>query len=188
MNAIGSKLLAATLIAALFGTLPAARADFEVTGPDGRRILLKDDGTWAYVETPGKEGAEEPSKEPPKVVGDAILSLERKADIPGGCAFALRMENTFPFEIHSLVPTFSATRADGTVYDSQHAGFRALRPGDSQRREIRFRGIACPEIARLQVSGGDRCVMGDLDKFAPPDGTCLARIKVTESDLVRFDK
>ena len=25
-----------------------ARADFEVAAPDGRRVLLKDDGTWKY--------------------------------------------------------------------------------------------------------------------------------------------
>ena len=42
---------------------PAAVADFEVTGPDGRRILLRQDGTWRYVEVKDKA---------------AILVLERR--------------------------------------------------------------------------------------------------------------
>ena len=32
----------------------AAHADFEVTGPDGRRIVLKDDGTWRYLDAKSK--------------------------------------------------------------------------------------------------------------------------------------
>jgi hypothetical protein len=40
----------------------------------------------------------------------------------------------------------------------------------------------------LQVSGGDRCVVGDLDRFSPADGQCLARVRVVASTLVRFDK
>ena len=51
-----------------------------------------------------------------------------------------------------------------------------------------FRGISCQEIARLQVSGGDRCVMGDLDRFSFDSGVCLSRVRVVESKLVRFDK
>jgi len=39
------------LVTALLpGWLPAAHADIEVTDPAGRRILLKDDGTWRVLE------------------------------------------------------------------------------------------------------------------------------------------
>src|SRR3977135_568603 len=83
------------LLVAGMGLLHAAQADFEVTGPDGRRILLKDEGTWRHVEAkknkrtnkkkgknPAKETKDkelakdkEPAKEKPKVVGEAVLRL-----------------------------------------------------------------------------------------------------------------
>jgi hypothetical protein len=180
------------LLAAAVGFALAAAADFEVTAPDGRRILLKDNGTWQYVDAKDKEQpkeqAREPVKEKPKVVGEAVLSLERRVDAGGGCVFGLRLANDFPHLIQSFVPTFSAIRSNGVVYDSKLSGFQSLKPGDSQSREILFRGISCQDIARLQVSGGDRCVMGELDRFSSEEGECLARIQVNPSGLVRFDK
>jgi hypothetical protein len=169
--------------AALALTLAVA-ADFEVTGPDGRRILLKDDGTWRYVEGKGGEAA----KEKPKVAGEAVLLLERREDGRGGCIFGLRLLNSFPHPIQSFVPTFSAIRSNDVAYDSVTTGFVTLKPGDSQSREILFRGISCQDVARLQVSGGDRCTMGDLDRFTFEEGACLKRVRIVPSVLVRFDK
>jgi hypothetical protein len=187
-----SKTAYGVALAAAVGLALAAAADFEVTAPDGRRILLKDDGTWQYVDAKGKEQpkeqAKEPAKEKPKFVGEAVLSLERREERAGGCAFGLRLVNNFPHPIQSLVPTFSAIRSNGVTYDSVVSGFQSLKPGDTQSREIRFRGISCQDIARLQVSGGDRCTMGDLDRFSFGEGECLARVRVVASDLVRFDK
>ena len=202
-----------TLLAALWmsaaGALQAAeaRGDFEVTGPDGRRILLREDGRWRYIEpkaeaAQGKEAdaqkkaGDEPTgedkqakdKEKPKPAGEAILTLERKLDGNRICRFALKLVNNLPFEVRSIVPEFSAYRANGVVYDTVFSAFQFIRPGDSQTREIRFEGIACPELVRLQVTGGDRCEMGDLDKFSLAKGVCLSHVRVVESNLIRFDK
>jgi len=180
----------ALLACAALGITPVVAADFQVDGPDGRRILLKDDKTWQYVDekdaaTP-KEAPKQPEK--PKVVGEAVLVLERRVEVAGGCLFGLRLTNNFPHVIQSLFPTFSAQRANDVIYDTATAGFQALKPGDSQNREIMFRNIACRDIARVQVSGGDRCVMGDLDRFAFDEGVCLSRVRVVASPLVRFEK
>ena len=189
----GIKAIGLLLVAGM-ALLHAARADFELTGPDGRRILLKDDGTWRHIEEKGKEPLKEnpetlkPETLKPETKGEAVLRLERKTEAGSSCRYELRLVNNLPYEIRSLVPGFSAHRANGVVYDSVLSGFQWLRPGDSQTREIQFRGITCQEIVRVQVVGGDRCVMGDLDRFAMPDGACLARIRVLASDVVRFDK
>lgn len=170
-----------------------ALADFEVTAPDGRRILLKDDNTWRYVDAKPAQAAApadaKPAAKPPaKETGEAVLQIESRADVDRNCRIQLRLVNHLPYEIRSLVPEFSAYRANGVVYDSLFASFQFIKPGDEQRREVRFRGIACQDISRLQVGGGDRCDMGDLDKFTPVKGKCLALIRVVPSDLVRFDK
>jgi hypothetical protein len=165
---------------------PVALADVELTGPDGRRIVLKDNGTWRYVEAEDKDQAEDKSKD----VGEAVLFLERKIERGSNCRFVLRLVNNLPYEIRSLVPYYSAYRADGVIYDTVSAGssFAAMKPGDKLVREIDFTGIVCRDIVRVQVVGGDRCDMGDLDKFSSVKGRCLARVRVVESDLVRFDK
>ena len=102
----------------------------------------------------------------------------------------MRLENKLPYEIRSLVPYYSAYRADGVIYNTSSGGqgFSSLRPGDSQRREIEFEGIPCNAISRVQVVGGGRCQMGELDKFSATSEQCLARVRVVRSDLVRFDK
>ena len=59
---------------------------------------------------------------------------------------------------------------------------------DRIRRAVRFVGIGCADIARLQIQGGDRCDMGDLNKFSDVKGECLARVRVLPSELLPFEK
>ena len=204
------KLKTLTVLLAAGMALSLAAADLELSGPDGRRILLKDDGTWRYLDAKDKprakdavetrdkaeakgearDTAETKDKAPdkPRITGEALLRLDRKTEIGSNCRFEVRLVNNLGYEIRSLVPTFSALRANGVIYDSVLTAFQSLRPGDSQTREIQFRGIPCPDITRVQVAGGDRCVMGELDRWGAADGQCLARVRVQASDLVRFDK
>ena len=181
LTAAGSAILVAGMALSC-----GVRADFELAGPDGRRIRLMDNGTWQYVETKDKEQAEGATK----VEGESVLTLERKIERGSNCRFAVRLVNNFPYEIRSLVPYYSAYRADGVIYDtvSSPSSFASMKPGDTLSREFEFVGIACRDIVRVQVVGGDRCDMGELDKYSAAKGVCLARVRVVASDLVRFDK
>ena len=162
----------------------ATQADFEVTGPGGDRILLKDDGTWRRLGA----GDKDPTNDRSEDSGEAVLSLEQSTDAPGGCRFSLKLVNNFPYEIGNIVPSFRAYRANGIVYETVSTNFNALKPGNSLKREIQFQGIPCRDVVRLQVTGGDRCAMGDLDRFSLEEGRCLARVKLEASSLVSFDK
>ena len=157
-----------------------AWADFEVRGPDGKRILLKDNGTWRHLE------AEDPAAA--TATDLAELQMLQRADSPGGCSFSLALRNKLPYEIRSLVFDFSALRANGVVYTSLGLGFGPVKPGDVYRRELRLMGIACQDIARLQVGGGDRCDMGGLNKFSEPNGQCLALVQVMPNEVLTFNK
>lgn len=218
-----SILLGAAVLGALCGS--AAQADFELTAPDGRRILLKDDQTWRYLEPEAGKAATPEAKvaKPPtaadakpstadakpsaadakpstaakdakpdadktKDEGEALLSLEGKVSGNRICRYQLKLVNNLPYEIRSLVPEFSVFRPNGVVYDAQFSAFGFIKPGDSQRREVRFNGIDCEDIARVQVGGGDRCEMGELDKFSRAKGKCLALVRVLASEVVKFDK
>jgi len=181
-----SRIVAGLLLAAGLVLSPAARSDFEVTGPDGRHIILKDDGTWRYVEPMDKaQGDAKAAK-----AGEAVLELQRKVDRGSGCRFTFQLTNNLPYEIRSFVPYFAAYRLNGVVYDtvSSPSSFKFLRSGDKQTKEFEVTGLACKEIARIQVVGGDHCEMGDLDRFSDAKGQCLARVRVVASDLIPFAK
>ena len=175
---------AGLLLIAAFALANQARADFELASPDGRRVLLKDDGTWTYAE------AKDSATVTPKQEGDAVLSVERKMKGENSCRFVVQLVNNYPYPIGNIVPQFAAYRPDGVIYDTVFTSpaFSRLKPGDRQQREVQFSGITCSDIARVQVKGGDRCEMGDLDKWSATKGQCLERLRVVASDLVRFDK
>ena len=174
---------AAALLLAALAPFSAARADFEVTGPDGRRILLKDDGTWRHV-----DAEKEQAKENPVVIGEGVLNLERMIEVGSNCQIGFRLQNDTNYEIRNIVPQFVIYRTNGVAYEGRTLAFHSIFPGNNTYREALFRGIACKDIGRIQVAGGDRCVMGDLDKFSYTGGACLDRVRVVPSDLVRFDK
>lgn len=160
----------------------AAPADFEARAPDGRTLLLRNDGTWRY--------APESYAAASAATGEsqAILRLTAKTDDGPSCRLALQMTNRLPYEIHSIVPTFVAYRSSGAIHRQVSLNFNDIFPGDTQTRVARFEGIACAEIVRVQVTGGQRCTMGDLDKFNAPGGECLARIQVLPSSALPFGK
>jgi hypothetical protein len=182
---LARSVLALTLMAA---ALLPARADFELSDANGRRILLKDNGTWSYVDAAGapKEAASAASPAVPEVQAD--LELSARVDAPGGCRFALTLSNNLPYEIGSLVPEIAALRANNVVYASKLVAFASVRPGDKQVRQVRFEGIGCQDIARLQVLGADRCEMGELNKFTDAKGRCLAMVRVVPSALLPYAK
>ncbi len=161
-----------------------ARADFELTAPDGRRLLLKDDGTWKYQDAKEKDAVVVKSQ-PPE---EATLQLEQKVERGPHCRVVLRLVNTLPNEIGHIVPSFSAYRANGTMHETVTVGFQSVRPAESLQRAVEFTRIACADIARVQVSDADRCQMGDLNKFSPANGQCLARLRIAPSTVAKFDK
>lgn len=170
----------AVLTACLAGC--AAQADFEAQAPDGRTLLLRHDGTWRY--------APESQAAAPTGGGasQAVLRLTDKAEDGSSCRVALQMTNRLPYPIHSIVPTFVAYRPSGAVQRQVSVNFNDLFPGDTQTRVARFEGISCGEIVRVQVTGGQHCTMGDLDKFNAGGGECLARVQVLPSSVVLFGK
>jgi hypothetical protein len=161
----------------------AVAADVEVQDPQGRRVLLKDDGTWRYIDPP-----EAAASEPAKPLVQAELILHQQADEPAGCRFVLGLVNTLDYEIRTLTPEFTVYRPNGVAYSAKTVDFGPLRPGDSNLRRVLFGGIGCADIAALRVGAGDRCVMGDLTKFSDVKGECLARVKLRPSELLPFEK
>lgn len=160
-----------------------AWADFELIAPDGRRVQLRDDGTWKYQEANTKD-----PQQPKGPQGEAVLRLEQKIERGNHCRLVFSLTNNLPYEIVHIIPYFSAYRANGVVHETVNAAFQSIRPFDKVERVADFERITCPEIARVQVLRGDRCEMGNLTKFSEANGQCLALVRVAPSDLMRFDK
>lgn len=171
-----AHLLILVAVVAGWAVAQTAGVDIEATTSDGRRALLKADGTWSFA----------PAASEPEV--QAELQLQSRGPMPGGCQFQFNLRNRLAYEIRSLVPDFRVIRKGGTTYVEHNIGFGGVLPGDEQQRTLRVRGLECAEIEKLQVIGGDRCDMGDLNKFTEGKGLCLARVKVQPSQLVTLEK
>ncbi len=169
-------------------SLQPALADFELADSTGRRIVLKDNGTWSYVDAKEDTKDKGPAAVPVKPEPLADLQLMRRLEAPGSCLFEVMLTNNLPYEIVSLVPAFAAQRANGVVFASKLVGFSAVKPGVNVSRSMLFGGIGCQDIAKLQVLGGDRCEMGELNKFTEGRGRCLALLRVVPSELLQFEK
>lgn len=179
--ALRTTLMTSVLMLAAGASLAqSGPAAIEVTTPDGRRALLKSDGTWTY----GPDGAA--SAASPTVQAD--LKIHGRAAVSGGCHFQFSLHNLLPYEIRSLIPDFRVVRRGGLTYVEQSVGFSRVLPGDQQHRSLHVMGLDCADIEKLQVVGGDRCDMGDLNKFSDGKGLCLARVQVKPSDLLAFEK
>jgi hypothetical protein len=160
-------------------------ADMVLSTPDGRKVELNDNGTWRY-----QDSADAGSKsDGPTYQGpQADLQLLRMIKRGTNCRLTFSFTNNLPYEVRHIVPYFSVSRANGVVHDTISAAFQSVRPSDKIERFADFSRITCADIARVQVTGGDRCEMDNLTKFTPEKGQCLARVKVVPSDLVQFDK
>lgn len=163
------------------------RADMELSAPDGRKVVLKDDGTWRYVDGKDANASANTGDQDAKLA-QASLQLDERTAFGPNCRVTLTMNNSLPYEIVQVVPYFSAYRANGVMHQSLGLGFQNVRPTDSKTRVVEFLGIACDDITRVQVVGGDRCEMGELSKFTPEKGVCLARIRVIPSKQLTFEK
>lgn len=175
------KVSRAALLAAIvwLGVMPSAWADFEVKAPDGRTLLILDNGTWRAVTAASAAAPTGPLAE---------LLVTRRVESGESCTYTLTLVNQLPYEIGSFVPDLAVFRVNGVEYASQSISFTAIKSGDQRQREARFLGIACSAIGRLQVQRGDRCEMGDLNRFSDANGQCLARVRVMPSDVVKFEK
>src|SRR5262245_30006028 len=122
--------LAATLVVSS-AAVAAPDTDIEARSSDGRRVLLNLNGTWHYAEN---DVANEPKDDGAR----ALLQLVKRIERGNNCRFELRLVNSLSYEIKSLVPYYSAYKADGVIYDSVSgdSSFGFLKPGDSQLRQV----------------------------------------------------
>lgn len=173
-----AQLLAGALGAVLLAlAVPSSQAAMELTTPDGRRVLLNDDNTWAYVD--------DASEAPPDHL---LLQVETVTPRSNGCRFGLRVTNNLGYPLRSIVPQFSAHKAGAVRFETRFQEFASVKPTASQYREVSFSGIRCEEIEFVLVSGGDRCTMGELNKYSGSEGECLRHVVVEPSDVVEIRK
>ncbi len=168
------------VLAALLASTPVA-ADVEVTTPDGKRVLLKDDRTWEYVNSTEKASGE--TKEV-----HAELALIRRFDYDDACRLGFKLKNNLPYRINNIVFQFSAYIQGSVMYQSISRSFDYIRPITTQYQEIIFRGISCDDIVHVKVDSADHCIMGHLTKWSEQEGECLSLVDVMPTKLINVSK
>jgi len=149
----------------------------EVVTPDGRRVLLRYDNTWEYIQV--EQGSPSSS---------ALIEVDNIRELRNACKVGLRLTNNLGYQIKSLVPTFSAYTREGILYNTVSTAFSTIKPTRDQYRQIQFIGLPCRDIDHIMVGGADHCSMGPMDKFNEAEGECLSHIYVQKSDLIDIFK
>jgi hypothetical protein len=149
----------------------------EVVIPDGRRVLLRNDHTWDYIEV--EQG--NPSE-------SALLEVANIKELRNACKVGFRLTNNLGFKIRSLVPSFTAYTTDGIKYETVSKAFSSIKPTRDQYQQIQLIGLQCRDIGHINVHGADHCSMGHLDKFNEAEGECLSLVYVQNSGLIKVTK
>ena len=155
-----------------------ATADMTATTADGREVLLRDNGTWAFTSKAKTADGE----------ARGILTLEKKFDLARGCRLGLRLQNDLPAQIRSLVLRFTAFKEGQVAFETVSRGYSYIKPTVSQYQEISFRGITCNEITSVTVSAARNCHVGELTKYSASEKRCLELIDVRPSDMLPIAK
>lgn len=163
---------------ALLLAAQAAGADITATTSDGREVVLYENGTWVFTR-PG-----EPGDAPQR----ALLTLEKRIELAGGCRLGLRLKNDLPEQVRSLVLRFTAYKGDRIAFETVSRGYSYIKPTTSQYQEITFRGIDCGEIRSVGVAAARNCHVGELTKYSASDERCLELIEVAPSDVLPIAK
>lgn len=155
-----------------------AAADMTAVTADGRKVLLRDNGTWEFIrQSAGEDG--EPR---------ALLTLEKMFDLARGCRLGLRLQNDLSAQIRSLVLRFTAYKEAQVAFETVSRGYSYIKPTVSQYQEISFRGITCDEITSVAVSAARNCHVGELTKYSASKERCLELIEVLPSDMLPIAK
>ncbi|MFT5174695.1 MAG: hypothetical protein ACI8W7_002884 [Gammaproteobacteria bacterium] len=155
-----------------------AAAEMEAVTKDGKRVRLLDDQTWAFID----------NDDVSTIAAKISIEVTSKTDRQGKCIFGLRLHNNAGFNIASLVPQFTAHVKNDVKYENLFVGFQRIKPTQNQYKELAFSRIACAEITRITVHGGDRCAMAELTKYSPEKGECLKHVEIRPSQLVKIAK
>ncbi|MDJ0738123.1 MAG: hypothetical protein QNJ91_00280 [Gammaproteobacteria bacterium] len=158
-------------------TQAAAAAELTATTADGRKVLLRDNGTWEFA-----------SKAASDDEASAALTLENQVDLARGCRLGLRLQNDLPAQIRSLVLRFAAYKGPQVAFETVSRGYSYIKPTASQYQEVTFRGIRCDEIDSVAVSAARNCHVGELTKYSASASRCLELVDVRPSDILPIAK
>jgi hypothetical protein len=164
------------LMSCLLGTA-VAQADTTATTEDGRKVVLRDNGTWSLA-----SDVDDDRK------AAALLTLEKRFDLARGCRLGLRLQNDLPAQVRTLVIRFTAYKGPEIPFETVSRGYSYLKPTTSQYQEIDFRGISCDEISSVEVSAARNCHVGELTKYSATAEDCLKLFDVADSDIMPIAK
>lgn len=152
-----------------------AQSEINAFTYDGKRVLLRSDQTWEYINL--ETSAPEKS---------ALLEVTEVVEMDEACRLQIRMQNNLGYHISSLVPRLAVHNQDGVLYTTVSLSFTALKPTRAKYTSIQVTGLGCRDISQVLVFDAGRCKMGEIDQFNEEPGQCLSRIYVQPSDLINF--
>jgi hypothetical protein len=131
----------------------AAMAEQILLLPDGQSVILKDDGTWAYVEE--------------KISGALRLDFGKSKYQQGQCYAWPSLTNDTNKFVDGLAINYSTHSANGATLRTSTLNFNVIGIGKvvtQQEYLTKFAAATCNDVAYIQIDSIDKCKIAGKSK------------------------
>ncbi len=147
----------------------AAQADQVLLLPDGQSVILKDDGTWAYIDE--------------TITGALTLNFGKTLDQQGRCYAWPRLTNDTDKFIDGVVFEYSTHYDDGLTIKSGSLIYSIIAVGKRstmQEYMTDYDTAKCSEVAYVQIDGISKCKIDGIQKNSR---ICYELLEVSAEDM-----
>ena len=165
---MGEKSLGAALLFLLFMG-GAATADQVVHLSDGQTVILKDDGTWAYIDD--------------TITGVLTLKFGKTLDQQGRCYAWPSLTNDTDRFIDGVVIEYSTHYDDGATIKKGSLIYSIIGVGKRSTMQEYMTGYGaakCSELAYVQIDGISKC---KIDGIGRNSRVCYDLLEVSAEDM-----
>lgn len=117
-----------------------------------------------------------------------VMSLSLRKAYPDACMLGITVTNNLDLLVTNISVRLSAYIRGDVLYEPITRNFSAIKPTESQYRELTFMQIRCDEIAYITVTDPGRCAIGDMNRFTAQPGDCAKFFDVPPSPLMDMRK
>ena len=160
---MGSALLSLMLMGG------AVMADQVLLLPDGQSVILKDDGTWAYIEE--------------TITGALTLNFGKTLDQQGRCYAWPSLTNDTDRFIDGVVIEYSTHYDNGLTIKSGSLIYSIIGVGKRstmQEYMTEYDTAKCSEVAYVQIDGVSKC---KIDGIRKNSRICYGLLEVSAEDM-----
>jgi hypothetical protein len=153
-----------------------AYAEMTATTAEGQKVLLKDDGTWQFIDDTASASDRH-----------ILMSVVKLKEMFGTCMISIEISNNVGSRVQTFSPRILAYDNDGEFINDGILFVQNIENGGRQTPDMQIRGVECGVIKHLEIRkmAMDMCEIGGKSI----DGSeCIELIQIESTSKIPFRK